>query len=144
MNNEQKRELVIIMEQLDVFEQHVFNLINEKLEFQHKLDQMEMYGTHWAAANGHLDCLVYAHEHDYPWDELTCVCAAHYGHLECLRYVHEHGCPWDERTLQRALATSNYHCFCYAIKNKCPGWEKYDYVLNQSLVGELIKKHYNF
>jgi hypothetical protein len=40
--------------------------------------------------------LRYAHEHDCPWDDSTCVVAAYGGHLEVLQYAHAHGCQWDE------------------------------------------------
>ena len=50
-----------------------------------------------ASAEGHLECLRYAHENGCPWDVYTCRSA---GHLECLRYAHENGCPWDEETLR--------------------------------------------
>ena len=49
----------------------------------------------YAALNGHLECLEYAHENGCSWDELTCCFAASGGHLECLKYAHENGCPWD-------------------------------------------------
>ena len=31
-----------------------------------------------------------------PWDLVTCYFAAINGHLECLRYAHENGCPGSE------------------------------------------------
>ena len=40
----------------------------------------------YAAQNGHLECLKYAHENGCPWDEEeTCRYAAFNGHLECLK-----------------------------------------------------------
>ena len=46
--------------------------------------------------NGHLNCLIYAHENECPWEEETCTSASENGHLECLKYAHENGCPWDK------------------------------------------------
>lgn len=48
-----------------------------------------------AASNGHADCLAFAHQRDYEWDEKTCGAAAREGHLESLRYAHENGCSLD-------------------------------------------------
>ena len=52
--------------------------------------------------NGRNDgTLRYAHEHEHgaPWNADTCSNAAAEGHLDCLRYAHEHehehGAPWD-------------------------------------------------
>ena len=56
----------------------------------------------WAASNGHLECLKYAHENGCCWDEDTCYKAAYNGHLECLKYAHENGCPWNEDTCSNA------------------------------------------
>ena len=50
----------------------------------------------YAASNGHLECLKYAHEHGCPWDELTCRGAAEKGHLECLKYACAHGFPGSD------------------------------------------------
>ena len=62
-----------------------------------KMDVLGMNGTcSYAAKNGHLDCLKYAHENGCPWDEDTCTNAAENGHLDCLIYAHENGCPWDK------------------------------------------------
>jgi len=46
-----------------------------------------------AAMFGHFDCLRYAHEHGWSWDENTCRDAAEKGHIDCLRYAIENGCP---------------------------------------------------
>ena len=45
-----------------------------------------------AAKGGYLDCLKYACEHNYYWDNFTCAEAADHGHLGCLKYAHENGC----------------------------------------------------
>ncbi len=47
----------------------------------------------YAAKNGHLECLKYAHLNGCSWNEDTCLEAAKNGHLECLKYAHENHCP---------------------------------------------------
>jgi hypothetical protein len=69
--------------------------------------------------NGHLACLKYAHEHQCPWNELTCMMAAFGGHLECLKYAYENGCPWSIRVCQAADATAQLWCLRYAHENGC-------------------------
>jgi len=77
----------------------------------------------FAALNGHLDCLAYAHDRDCPWDEMTCANAAKNGHLDCLVYAHEHGCPWDERTCAIAAMYGHLDCLAYAHEQGCP-WDE--------------------
>lgn len=48
-----------------------------------------------ASENGHLDCLMFAHDYGCPWDEETCASAASNGQLDCLKYAHKNGCPWE-------------------------------------------------
>lgn len=55
-----------------------------------------------AGKNGHLDCLIYAHENGCSWNSDTCEYAAYNGHLKCLTYAHENGCHWDETTCSNA------------------------------------------
>ncbi|AGO82605.1 Ankyrin repeat domain containing protein [Pandoravirus dulcis] len=47
-----------------------------------------------AAARGHLDILVYAHENGCPWHYGVCTAAETYGRIDCLRYAHGAGCYW--------------------------------------------------
>jgi len=35
-----------------------------------------------------LECLIYLHENDCPWDEKSCEIASNNGQLECLIYLH--------------------------------------------------------
>ena len=74
-----------------------------------------------AADAGHLECLRYAHEAGYPWDERTTGAAAWNGHLECLRYAHEQGCPWNEDVLGNAATCGHLKCLKYLHENGCPG-----------------------
>ena len=85
-----------------------------------------------AAANGHLDCLIYLHEEEHLWYGRTCSAAAENGHLDCLIYLHENGhldcliylhengCPWDQETTHFAVYNSRLDCLKYAIENGCP------------------------
>ena len=47
----------------------------------------------YAARNGHLECLKYAHDNGCSWDERVCEYAARNGHLKCLKYAQDNGCP---------------------------------------------------
>ena len=40
---------------------------------------------------------MWAREHDCPWDETTCECAANSEELEVLRWAIGHGCPGGEQ-----------------------------------------------
>jgi hypothetical protein len=53
----------------------------------------------YAAQNGHINCLKYAHENGCPWNELTCFFAAKNSNIECLRYAYENGCPYLKEEL---------------------------------------------
>ena len=46
-----------------------------------------------ASCDGHLDCLVFLHEHGFPWNSSTCLQAIYNNHVECVVYALEHGCP---------------------------------------------------
>ena len=82
-------------------------------------------GTCLGAAHGRLDCLKYAREKGCPWDEVTCSAAALHGQLECLKYAHENGCPWDEKTCSLAAENGQLECLKYAHENGCPGSAEY-------------------
>lgn len=78
--------------------------------------------TYAAALNGHLDCLIYAHEIGIPWYESYEDCtsaAARNGHIDCLRYAHKHGCSWSEQTTYRAAKAGHLECLRYAHENGC-------------------------
>jgi hypothetical protein len=76
-----------------------------------------------AAANGHLDCLKYLHENNCPWNEYLCSYAAFNGHLDCLKYLHKNKYFWNEYTCQKAAMNGHIDCLEYARKNGCP-WNK--------------------
>jgi hypothetical protein len=56
----------------------------------------------YAAKNGSLDLIKWAHKNGGQWNKDTCKCAAAKGHLEVLRWAHENGCPWNEWTCANA------------------------------------------
>ena len=72
-----------------------------------------------AAGNGQLECLVYLHEHGCAWGESTCSAAAGNGHLECLVYLHEHGCAWGESTCSSAAGNGQLECLVYLHEHGC-------------------------
>ena len=86
------------------------------------------------AAVGRLDLLVEARVLGYPWNAYTCEFAASNGHLECLKYAHEHGCPWDEGTFEDsvcAMSNGNMEVILFLIEREHPDtqslrltWEK--------------------
>lgn len=59
-----------------------------------------------------------------PWDTFTCEFAAYNGYLDCLKYAHENGCSWDERTCSSAAKDGHSDCLKYEHLNSCP-WNKY-------------------
>ena len=45
-----------------------------------------------AAASGHLEILIWAHENGCPWNEYTCSEADDNGHLDILQWARNNGC----------------------------------------------------
>src|SRR4030066_303528 len=78
----------------------------------------------YSAKMGNLDCLKYAYENGYPWNELTYYNASREGYLDCIIYLHKNGCPWDEGTCSGAAYGSNLDCLIYAHENGCL-WDEY-------------------
>ena len=44
--------------------------------------------------------MIWAREHDCPWNELTCAAAAQEGHLDILIWAREHHRPWCEKNVR--------------------------------------------
>lgn len=82
--------------------------------------------AYYAAKNGDIDMLIYAHENGCKWSTNTTATAASYGSLACLEYAHKHGCPWDENTCSSAAEADNLDCLKYAHENGCP-WDANTY-----------------
>lgn len=75
-----------------------------------------------AAFQGHLSCLQFAHQQQYPWDGDTCSSAASAGELACLSWAHENGCPWSKETCENAAWAGETACLAYAHEHGCP-WD---------------------
>lgn len=80
---------------------------------------MDKFITREAAVNGHLDCLVYAHENGCELEKFVTIMAAENGHLDCLVYAHENGCVMDKFVAGAAAARGHLDCLKYAHKNGC-------------------------
>jgi len=79
--------------------------------------------TKVAAENGHLDCLKYAYEKGCSLHTLTITFAAMNGHLDCLKYAYKNGCQWDEYTTKVAAENGHLDCLKYAYENGCQ-WDE--------------------
>ena len=53
-------------------------------------------------------------------DEYTCAYAAENGQLEALKYAHETGCPWNSDTCKKAVEKGYPDILKYAQDNGCP------------------------
>ena len=73
----------------------------------------------FAAKEGHLACMKYAHSIGSPWEN-SCDAAATGGFVECLKFAREHGAEWDEDCTRYAAEGGHYQCLHYAIENDCP------------------------
>jgi hypothetical protein len=89
--------------------------------------------TQDAAKKGHLECLIYAYENRWEWDESTCANAASNGHLECLIYAHEKGCPWDVETCVEAVVGGHIDCLQY-VHDKGFIWDEFKSLLINMLL----------
>lgn len=49
---------------------------------------------------GRLDCLIFAHEHGSPWNNLFYINAVFANRVDCLIFAHGHGCPLDQETIK--------------------------------------------
>ncbi len=85
-----------------------------------------------AALNGHLHVLKWAHENGFRWSVFTCTFAALNGHLSCLQYLHDNGCEWDRWTCSNAAYYGHLDCLKYARENGC-NWDNsvYNYARNR-------------
>lgn len=74
----------------------------------------------YAAAYGHLDCLMFLHKNGCKWDCNTIVSAAQNNQLACLKYMHENGCAWHVDVCNYAAECGNIDILRYAHENECP------------------------
>ena len=82
----------------------------EKLEvlLQRFPGEWDAHACARAIENGHMDALVWLHEHGCPWHEETCCHAARLGWLEELRYAVSHGCEYDRAKCLQAARGYEY------------------------------------
>lgn len=106
--------------------------------------------TVFAARNGHIHILEWAHERGCPWgvdtfrsaarggniavmqwlldnncswDASTCASAAMGGYLEALQWAKENECPWDENTCKNSALKGHLDMLQWAREKQCP-WDK--------------------
>ena len=89
--------------------------------------------TSFAAWNGHLDCLKYAHKNGCPLYKSLITLLIPYGHLDCIKYARENGCSWGTRTTSIASEYGHIDSLKYAIENGCP--------FNQQIMLSNLDKH---
>jgi hypothetical protein len=91
------------------------------MAYLHRRNHKWSQECYHAAANGHLDCLKFAHENGCslgPGDECACGAALRNGHLECFKYAHENGCPLVYKIEPRAFERYKYtDCLEYVLDN---------------------------
>jgi hypothetical protein len=78
-----------------------------------------------------MSCLVYLHEHDYPWNEMTCIYAVRSGRLDGLKYAHQHGCLVSAFPCVTAAGYRRIACLGYLVSNNCP---EVNYYLGVALI----------
>ena len=64
--------------------------------------------------------LMWAREHDCPWDKQTCASAAEGGHLDVLMWAREHDCPWNQRTCMCAAESAPLEVLRWAMEHGAP------------------------
>jgi hypothetical protein len=69
-----------------------------------------------AVKNKHFSCLKSLFDGN---DKKICDYAAINGYLECLKYAHENGCEWTQQTCKYAYETGSYNCVKYMLDNGC-------------------------
>ena len=80
-------------------------------------DEICRSSTYYAAENGHLECLKYAHNSlraSCEWHPETTYIAVYNGHLECLKYVYEN-CG-DVVTWKHANLEKDFEYFSWEIQ----------------------------
>jgi hypothetical protein len=61
------------------------------------------YVTTFATSNGHLDCLIWLHEHDYKWNSDLFKCALKHNQFDCFRYAYRQNCFLDYEDEMKAI-----------------------------------------
>tara|TARA_R110002050_G_scaffold175512_1_gene308412 strand:+ start:620 stop:1207 length:588 start_codon:yes stop_codon:yes gene_type:complete len=82
------------------------------------IDDVEV--TSCAAAEGHLEMLVWCREVGCAWDESACALAALKGHLHILEYCRNNGALWGWDTAYSAVLCGQLNILEYCIGEGCP------------------------
>jgi hypothetical protein len=70
--------------------------------------------------NDRRDILLWAREHDLPWDMVTCRLAVLHENLPMLQWLRENDCPWDHTVIAAAHHNGREDIAQWAIDNGCP------------------------
>ena len=89
----------------------------------------------YAAKEGQLEVLQWAHANGCPWNEMTCAFAAGKGKLEAIQWLHANGCPWAESTCQWAADGGHLEVLQWLRTNGCP-WNE-ETCSNAAFCGQL-------
>jgi len=73
-----------------------------------------------AAEFGHLDCLQFMYEHQFPWDGAACTAAAGRDDLTILEYLVDRGCPYSKDSLSNAVMKGSFENVQYLYEKGCP------------------------
>ena len=72
----------------------------------------------------------------------SCYYAAKNGHLQCLRYAHENGCHWNERTFYEAAYYGSFECLKYLIAHDWKTWKQLKPQILPRYGPTILKKHF--
>ena len=92
-----------------------------------------------AALGGQREILVWAREHDCPWDAWSCAEAARTGKLETLEWLRARGCPWDHETCASARDNGHLGVYDWARANGCPDCDPDDRTGRSKRSNELME-----
>lgn len=84
------------------------------------------YICSYAAYNGHLNVIEWAHNNGCPWDEKTCTYAAISGHLNIIVWIRSQipPCPWNEYASISAAKYGQLEVLKYLHHHECE-WSHY-------------------
>jgi hypothetical protein len=86
-----------------------------------------------AASNGHLNCLIYAHQNDFLIHISAAISAADKGHIDCLKYLLEN-CALDKSDrLISAAAAINGHLECLEYAHSYMAENFFPYVIYKTV-----------
>ena len=101
----------------------IFKLVSKEWYFRFKENTTYYDLCRFFSKKGYLNCLKWARNHGYDWNELICANAAKGGHFDILKWAHGNGCPWDEGTCALAAEGGHLDILKWAHENDCP-WDE--------------------